>query len=872
MTIPLRLYRALIRAHALQRPFRTLLSIAGVALGVLASVAIGTANIQVLRSFEQAVTTVAGPATLEIAGHDLGVDESAITAVRSVEGVVSAAPIIEESVVIAQGEARGQALQILGLDLLAESGARGFQIAQADAEVALESLLAPDALYLGRQVAADWNLKAGSIVEVTVGGRVVPLRVAGLIHHEAAGTSLWDRLAVMDIAAAQILFQSIGRLERINLVTTPNRPLDDIIASLRAILPPHLIVQRPAQRTKQVENMVWAFQLNLSVMSWVGLLVGVFLIYNTIAFVVAQRRREIGIYRALGMTERRVAGLFLVEAGLLGLLGGLLGGVGGVWLSRGLVSLVSRTVSDLYAPVTSNGLILSMDMVSLTAVAKGVLLGTVVSMVGALGPSVEAGRTVTVRALAPGDYESTNQLRTGLWGWISLVLFVLAGLCSLMGPVGELPFFGYVATICLLGALSCLAPICIKTLGWRALRRGSQTMLVGGSLRLIAADQAARHPGRNAVTVSALMVGLAIMIGVVVMVRSFRDTVEFWVDETVMADLIVAPQSWLQGRQSGQASRALPGTWDSTLSAIDGIAAVDTYREAYVGVAGQSVALVSRDLRLHAQRSRYLMVHGDSSAALRRAAENGGALLSEVLATRLQLREGDTLTITTPAGPAAVPVEGIFYDYATDGGKMVMDRAWYRQQWRDDRVTVYSVYLAPGVDAEHVRQSIVTRVAGLDGMTLPPLVIRNHELRREILEIFDRSFVLTYVLEAIAVLVAVLGIVNTLVTAVLERRREFAALGAIGASTRQVERLVLWEAAYLGLIGAALGVVGGLLLALLLIRVINKQSFGWTIQMTIPGGVILQAVGLALTAALVAGYWPARWAARQPLVEGLREE
>lgn len=872
MTIPLRLYRALIRAHALQRPFRTLLSIAGVALGVLASVAIGTANIQVLRSFEQAVTTVAGPATLEIAGHDLGVDESAITAVRSVEGVVSAAPIIEESVVIAQGEARGQALQILGLDLLAESGARGFQIAQADAEVALESLLAPDALYLGRQVAADWNLKAGSIVEVTVGGRVVPLRVAGLIHHEAAGTSLWDRLAVMDIAAAQILFQSIGRLERINLVTTPNRPLDDIIASLRAILPPHLIVQRPAQRTKQVENMVWAFQLNLSVMSWVGLLVGVFLIYNTIAFVVAQRRREIGIYRALGMTERRVAGLFLVEAGLLGLLGGLLGGVGGVWLSRGLVSLVSRTISDLYAPVTSNGLILSMDMVTLTAVAKGVLLGTVVSMVGALGPSVEAGRTVTVRALAPGDYESTNQLRTSLWGWISLVLFVLAGLCSLMGPVGELPFFGYVATICLLGALSCLAPICIKTLGWRALRRGSQTMLVGGSLRLIAADQAARHPGRNAVTVSALMVGLAIMIGVVVMVRSFRDTVEFWVDETVMADLIVAPQSWLQGRQSGQASRALPGTWDSTLSAIDGIAAVDTYREAYVGVAGQSVALVSRDLRLHAQRSRYLMVHGDSSAALRRAAENGGALLSEVLATRLQLREGDTLTITTPAGPAAVPVEGIFYDYATDGGKMVMDRAWYRQQWRDDRVTVYSVYLAPGVDAEHVRQSIVTRVAGLDGMTLPPLVIRNHELRREILEIFDRSFVLTYVLEAIAVLVAVLGIVNTLVTAVLERRREFAALGAIGASTRQVERLVLWEAAYLGLIGAALGVVGGLLLALLLIRVINKQSFGWTIQMTIPGGVILQAVGLALTAALVAGYWPARWAARQPVVEGLREE
>ena len=194
------------------------------------------------------------------------------------------------------------------------------------------------------------------------------------------------------------------------------------------------------------------------------------------------------------------------------------------------------------------------------------------------------------------------------------------------------------------------------------------------------------------------MVGLSIMIGVVVMVRSFRDTVEFWVDETVMADLIVAPQSWLQGKQSGQASRALPGTWRSTLSAIDGVAAVDTYRDVYVGVAGQPVALVSRDLRLHAQRSRYLMIHGDSSTALRRAAESGGAILSEVLANRLRLREGDTVTITTPAGPAAVSVEGIFYDYATDGGKMVMDRTWYQRHWHDDRVTVYSVYLAPGAD------------------------------------------------------------------------------------------------------------------------------------------------------------------------------
>lgn len=868
MTIPF----TLIRAHALQRPFRALLSIAGVALGVLASVAIGTANVHVLQSFEHAVTTVAGSATLEIAGRDFGVDESVITALRTVEGVVSAVPVIEDAVMVAQGEQRGQALQILGLDLLAEVGTRGFQISQGEDDVALEALLAPDALYLGRQVAADWNVGVGSLVKVTAGGRLVRLRVVGLIRSEAGRSSLWDRLAIMDIAAAQLLFQSIGRLDRIELVTQPGRPLDDIVASVRAILPPHLVVQRPAQRTKQVENMVRAFQLNLTVLSWVGLLVGMFLIYNTMAFAVAQRRREIGIYRALGMTERRVTGLFLLEAGVLGLLGGLLGGFGGVWLARGLLSLVSRTISDLYAPVVSGWLIPSMDLLMFVTLAKGVLLGTVVSMVGALGPSLEAGRTVTVRALAPGDYESTQQLRAGLFMWISIVLLVLAGLCSLLGPVWGFPLFGYLATGCLLGALSCVAPLCIRALGMRRSRKGSKALVLGGSLRLIAADQAARHPGRNAVTVSALMVGLSIMIGVAVMVRSFRDTVEVWVNETVMADLIVAPQSWLQGKQSGQSSRTLPGTWLATLSAIDGIAAVDIYRDVQVEVEGQAVSLVSRDLRLHAQRSRYLMVHGDSTQILSKAAETGGVLLSEVLANRLGVREGSQITIMAPTGPTTVSVEGIFYDYATDGGKMVMDRTWYQRQWQDDRVTVFPLYLDAGADAEHVRQSIVTQVAGLAGVTVPPLVIRNHELRKEILAIFDRTFVLTYVLEAIAVLVAVLGIVNTLVTAVLERRCEFATLRAIGASTRQVERLVLWEAAYLGLIGTALGVVGGLLLALLLIHVINKQSFGWTIQMTVPGGVILQAVGLALTAALVAGYWPARWAARQPLVDGLREE
>jgi putative ABC transport system permease protein len=872
MIVSMSLFPLLLRTHVVQRPLRVLLSLFGVLLGVMASVAITTANVDVLRSFEQTVMTVAGPATLEVLGGDLGVNETEITVVRTVPGVTAAVPVIEESVVMAQEAHRGEAVQLFGLDLIAEVGTRDFRLHAAVGQEALEQLLATDTAYLGEKLAEDWHLTVGGQFEVMAGGRLVRLQVGGLLHSETARSSVWDRAVLMDIAAAQVLFESIGRLDRIEVVTEQDRSLEDIAAALRAALPPHLIVQRPAQRIKQVEQMVRAFQLNVRMLSWVGLLVGTFLIYNTMAFMVAQRRREIGIYRALGMTERRVAALFLAEAGLLGMVGGLVGGIGGVVLARSLVSLVSQTISDLYVPLSPGPAVLAFNHHLWSVLVQGILLGTVVSMIGAWGPSLEASRTIAVQALAPGDYEVTQQLRLPWFVWTAGALFGLAAVLSLLNPLAGLPVFGYLATLCLLAALSCVAPVCIQAFGFRRRRDQDVILGLGGSLRRIAVDHAARHPGRNAVTVSALMVGLAIMIGVVVMVRSFRQTVEIWVNETVIADMVVAPPAWLHARHAGQASRALPATWAVKLASIDGVAAVDTYRDVHVQVRGQSVALISRDLRLHAERSRYLVIEGDSATMLRRAAEIGGVLVSEVLANRLGVREGMSIAITTPSGVKNLPIVARFYDYATDGGKMVMDRAQYQALWHDDLVTVFPIYLRAGANVETIRRSIAQRLAVNEQERLSPLVISNVELRREILDIFDRTFVLTYVLEAIAVLIAVLGIVNTLVTAVLERRRELATLQAIGASPNQVKQLVLWEAAYLGVLGAVLGVIGGLLLAVVLIKVINKQSFGWTIQMTVPIGVLVQAVILSLLAALIAGYWPACWAAQQPVVEGLRDE
>lgn len=869
-----KIFLIVLAAHSRQRPLRTLLTVIGVALGVSASVAVRTANLDVLRSFEQAVLSVAGPTTLEVSGGELGFDEAIIRRVRTVSGVTSANPVILQTAVNSGGGGQfGEAVQVLGLDLLTEFDQRGFRLIQQQSENQLRVLLDPNSLFLGQKLAAEWNLSVGDKVDLQVGPRRVTCRVAGILQDASHRASSWDRLAVMDIAAAQITFAMVGRLDRIDLVTGGEQPVEEVAQAVRAVVPPHVTVERPTRRTQQVEQMVRAFRLNLTILSWVGLLVGMFLIYNTMAFAVAQRRREIGIYRAIGMTQGRVAALFLVEAALFGVLGGMVGSVAGMMLAQKMIALVSRTISDLYVPIGAEAGHLFGTRQFWEMSSEGILVGCVVAMIGAAGPSLDAGRTATVRALAPGDYEASRQLHVGVLGAIGLGLLVIAGLLSLAGPIGGVPVFGYLATFCLLAGLSCLAPICV-TGGRQKQQRGQPGHLSGaqGVMREIAVDHAGRNPGRNGVTVSALMVGLAIMIGVMIMVRSFRHTVELWINDTVIADVVVAPSTWLRGTEAGAVGRSLPPSWLPILTSIPGVAAVDTYRDVRVEVNGQRVAVVSRDLRLHAQRSRYLVRQGEPSAELNRAAETGGILVSEVLANRLGVHEGQSLEIKTPEGVRAFPIVAVFYDYATDGGKLVMDRSLYQSIWHDGLVTVFPIYLAAGADVDQARNAIASKLGPVIGQGLPPLMISNAELKKEILEIFDRTFLLTYVLEAIAIIIAMLGIVNTLVTSVLERRREFATLRAIGGSTGQIRQLVMWEAAYLGVVGIALGLIGGGVLSLLLIKVINKQSFGWTIQMVVPIGALAQAVGLAAAATLVAGYFPARWAAQQPVVEGLREE
>ena len=858
--------------HLSERPVRTAVTVLGIALGVALSVAIRAANDEVFRSFQNAVLQVAGRATLQILGGESGVDEEVIPIIRRNPGVIFATPVLHRAARVATGRRAGRALVVMAFDLLEIAEIKDFKLSVGTGvgtEMTLDPLLERNAIFLGDALSAELGLTVGDSLDLLVGSETYRFILRGVIQAATGRRSTLEQMAVMDIAAAQALFGLGGRLDRVEIVTDPRHGIEQVAVELRSTLPPPMTITRVAQRNEQVEGLLRAMQANLSMLGGVGLLIGFLLVYNTVAFAVVQRRREIGLFRALGMRRSTLIVLFLSEAGMLGLVGGVFGSALGILLARGFVTLLSQSVSELYVSIGPSVFDTFNVLRRSDLWFQGCALGIVVSMLGAIGPSLSAGKTAPARALAPGDYEAGLELRAGTLAKLGLLCFLLSAALAFPGPVHGIPVWGYGSALALLLGLSCLTPMAVRVLGLalraRCLPERSTAI---GIIGRIAVDQVSRAPGRNSVTVSALTVGLAVMIAVGIMIDSFRHTVEHWIHQTVLADLVVAPTGWLNGDDKGMLSKRLPLTWKDRLENISGVTAVDPYREVTAQVQEHPVSLVSRDLALHAEKSRYLFIDGGSREALQRAIETEGVVVSEVLARRLGVARGHTLRIETPSGPTSFPILGVFYDYATDGGKIVMDSALYRRLWHDETVTVFALYLGAEMPLSEVRRHIVASLGREEHVT----VIANAELRAEILSIFDRTFRVTYALELIAVAIALLGIVNTLLTSVLERRQELATLRAMGASRDQITGLVLWEASWLGLLGAVLGVMGGIVLSILLIDVINKQSFGWTIQRVLPAGLLMQAVALAVAAAVAAGYLPARWAAKQPVGEGLRYE
>ncbi len=836
--------------HLSRAKLRSGLTVFGLALGVALYVAIRLCNESVDASFRDSITGVSGAATLEVLGGEAGFDEMTMETVAATPGVLAAAPVIQRAVALDDGAS----LVILGVDPFSEAPFRANGLGAADA---LESfLLDPAAIAVTRRFAEARGLRPGDSLRVVDHDRPVTLTVAAIVADDRLARAWGGAVALMDIASAQWTFDRLGRLDRLDILTAPDE-IDAVRARLAGALPAPLLVQRPERRLAHTEQVVRAFQVNLTALSGIALLVGLFLIYNTMTYALLRRRAEIGLLRALGVTRARLFGVLTAESLAFGAAGGLLGVPLGWLLARAAVGGVSLTVAALYggAPVRDAALTLSLAV-------EGFALGSVVAVAAALVPIVEALRTVPREVLHPGWVERRRRIRAGRLAMAGLGWWALAWALAHAGPIHGIPLFGYGAALCLVLGGAFVTPLAGTWLGRvvdpLALRLGwVEARLAGGTL--------SATPGRTAVAAGALMTALAMMVSVIVMVGSFRRTVERWIEATITADLYLTPGS---RPAVGPSAHFADDAVVAAIASLPGVAAVDPYRQIPIEADGQPLLVSSRDARIVRDRSGMQFEHGDPNAILDRLAKGEGVVISEVLARRLGVRAGDSLRLPTPDGPASFPILAVFYDYATDGGRVLMDRSVFVRYWRDRGVTAAAVYVGEEADPERVRAAIDAALAPSHRVA----ITSNRALKREVLEVFDQTFAITRALEWVAMAVAALGVANTVLAIVLERRREVGVLRALGATRAQVGGIVVCEAGLIGVLGSALGVAVGFAVSLVLIRVVNLQSFGWTIGFSWGVTDVIGAALLAFAAAVAAGWFPARHAAGLPFVEVLTDE
>ncbi|MBM3451241.1 MAG: ABC transporter permease, partial [Armatimonadetes bacterium] len=661
-----------------------------------------------------------------------------------------------------------------------------------------------------------------------------------------------DNLLIADIAAAQELLGSAGRLTRIDVRAPEGATAEPFLARLRTALPPQLQLVPAASRAGAIEQMTAAFRLNLTALSLLALVVGMFLIYNTMTFSVVQRRTLIGTLRAIGVTRPQVFGVVLVEAAVIGAIGTMLGLALGIVLGRGLVGLVTRTINDLYFVVTVRAL--TIDPLSLI---KGGVLGMGATLLAAVAPAWEATtappRTVMSRAAIEANVRRAVPRTAALGGALLALAAALLAIPSRDLVLGFVALFlvmiggALLAPGVTVALMAVLRPIAGRAFGWMG------RMAVRGVVATLS---------RTAVAIAALMMAIAVTVGVGVMVGSFRHTVMRWLESALQADIYISPPSLVSRQSEGSLDPALI----ARLALVSGVADTTVLRSTFVPSSVGTVHVLAVDLA--DRRYRPVTLKEGAPDALDRFRAGGAVLISEPFAYRHGLRPGDVLRFRAKAGERRWRVVGVYYDYGSEQGAVMMPRRDYVDAWGDSAISSMAVFVEDGKDVDAVIASL--RAATGPGQEV--FLRSNRALRALSLEIFDRTFVITGVLQILATIVAFVGVLSALMALQLERAREVGVLRATGVTPRQVWGLVTTQTGLMGLAAGLLSIPVGLALSLVLILVVNRRSFGWTLQIALPPPVLLHALLLAVAAAILAGAYPALRMARTSPAAALRDE
>jgi len=817
------LFRTLVLRPLLREPLRTALTLTAVALGVAVVIGIELAGGAASGSFESSLTTLTGTIDLQLSANG-GLDEAVIAKLAQLPLNLKLSPVIETPVLTSAKIST----TLFGVDLVQALVAPG-QPPAGETQIAASEALA-------RRL----HLRAGSPLTLRLPSGLASFRINPLIAAKDA------EFLALDIAEAQRVLGRYGKLDRIEVTVSPRENFEAAEGLIRESASPGVHIDKPGTRGRENQRMLRAFRWNLRVLSYISLVVGAFLIYNTISVSVVSRRAEIGVLRAIGATRASIFMFFLTEALLFGIGGSALGILLGRAMAEGLVGLISVTVNSLYASSRPAAIVMTWP-VMLSAVSTGVA----VAVLSALAPSLEAISVVPTEAMGRGARETIFRKRVNRNLWFALCFAALGALATSQDAVDGRPLFGYAAVLLFIAAAAfCASPLVRAGVALLSpVLRG-----IFSAVGLLAARSLVTSLRRISVVIAALATAIAMMASVAIMVGSFRETVIVWLDTQLRADLYI--------RAAGPAQAgvypALPPEVPALVRGVPGIEAVDMFTALEIRFEGQRASLGASDPRLLLRYGRQRFLPGENrEQILKSLVASNNAIVTEAFSSKHHLKQGSVFEIDLGGRLARFLVAGIYYDYTSERGFVLIDRTTLARYLPDQPPTNLALYLFPGTPMERVRKAVSDRTAQY-AIDLAP----NETLRAGAVQIFDRTFAVTYALEAVAILVAMLGAANSLLALVLERRAELRLLRFLGAATGQIRNMILVEAGLIGLLANVLGLALGFALSYVLIYVINEQSFGWTIQFHPPLALLGKALVSVWIVTVLAAIYPARLAAR----------
>lgn len=858
------LLRTLSLSYLARHKAKTLLTVLGVVVGVATFSAIRGAQTALVSGIRGTVDRMAGKAQLQVLLEG-GVPEEVQERIRDVPSIRAQSPVIEQIVVA--DDAKLGSLLVLGVDLLGDREMRdyGFE-GDADLDDPLLFLAQPDSIALARTLAEKAGVKVGDpFVFRTPGGpkRVI---VRGLLTPRGFAESFGGNLAVMDVYAAQTLFGRGRRFDRLEIRLQDDATLAQGTAAVSGVLGPGYRVETPDRRGAQMEELITIFVAGFDITSGFALGIGTFLIFNAFTVSVNRRRRDVGTLRSLGATPRQVQALFLLEGVVIGLVGGALGLLAGSALAGSFLKMMGTTTEQIYGIAEASGVVRLTPALALQALGLGVLA----SLVGAWGPARAASRIAPTEAFAKGVFQAHAAGRAGRPA-AGLALLAAAIGIALHPPFGGMPFVFLVLGLGTAGVVLATGPLARQLLV-RAMPVVSRLAPATGPL---SSDALLSNPRRTSGTVTAMTLTLSFVLGLGGYMEAAKGALVRWMNDILTSDFYV--------RGSASFARPdyrYPASVREELLGLPGVRAVESYRacripyrgagsQAAVGTGGpgSQIVLFSLETEGLLARTRHEFLQGDQKA-MREGLLSRKCAVSDNFHRLFGLGVGDSVEIAAPTGIVRIPIAVVFRDYTSDRGSVLIDRAYFVELWQDDRVDTFDVNLTKGADPEAVRGAIRTLLAG----RMPALVSSRKEFTAEIGQAIDAFYSLIRVTLVLALVVAFLGIVTSLLISVAERSREIGILKSLGGLGAQIRRSVVLEAIALGLTGLALAVPVGALVAVFMQGTVAEVFAGWRMPNRYPWELLLTLVVALPVVSTVAAWVPARQAARVKVTEAITYE